>query len=121
MQITINYNNLEEFIEKWLTVWSVEFSLSPKEINILKVIISKYLLLSSKNLNKDEITELLFSSKARKEYQKLCGINENTFNFYLSDLRKRKLIYKNQIYKKLIPENTLTFEFKLNKETVINE
>lgn len=120
MEITVKCTDNNDKIKKWLLIWSVQFDLSPKEIDILASIIYKYLVLKAKNYSPEDVLEILFSTKSRKEYQKICNVNENTFNYYLSILKKKKIIFKNQIHKYLIPEETLSFKF-INTPVVVQE
>lgn len=111
MEISIKYIDSEDFIKKWLLIWSTEFDLSSKDIIILTAIINKYLSLKSKGLVQEDISDLLFSTKTRKEYQKICDISDYTLNHFLWEMRKKKIIHKNQIIRYLIPDNNLSFKF----------
>jgi hypothetical protein len=121
MEIQVKCRDKIDITKRWLLIWSTEFKLSPKEIDILSVIIERYQRLKEKGLAIEEISELLFTTKSKKEYQKLCSINDNTLNYYLSIFKKKKIIHKNQIIKYLIPSDKLTFKFLIQEPIVITE
>ncbi len=111
MEEILNYKNDVQWITKWLLVWSMEYPLSPKEMELTTILIARQISLVSKKLNELEVKELLLCTSYRKIIQEGMGISESSLNYYLNALKEKEVLVNGLIIERLLPKASLTFRF----------
>ena len=119
---TINPKSKQEFFILWVSLLNVFLSIRKKEILVLAKIIEKHHELSKTMSDQDELAGVLFSTKIRVEIREELELDELNFNNILCGLRRKKLILKNKINPKLIPQlDNLFKSFKLSYDITIRD
>jgi predicted Rossmann fold nucleotide-binding protein DprA/Smf involved in DNA uptake len=107
----------EEYIKAYLLIFKGLAELTGKEISVLEQFIIKQAKLEAKGLSGEELSELLFSVKSRKEIQEILGFSYNQLHNYFVELVKRNLIAERGGYyyidDYLLPKRSITFEFNI--------
>jgi len=105
-----------EFIRCYLIIWKGALDITGKELDILTEFLVKYFELIPKINDKGILYKLLFSPDIKKEVQQATGITDDNFYTYLSRLKKKNIIIKDdkgilRFNDYIIPVNNLNFEF----------
>ena len=115
-ELNISCIDREDHILKWLLLWKSHFSISPKEQELLALIISRYLYLTDINIPDLEKKEMLLNTSFRKDICSKMGIPSSQLNFYINALKTKKLLVNNNIPEVLVPKSKLKFNFKYGLE-----
>jgi hypothetical protein len=102
----------------WLTLISGLTGFTEREMDVLEVIIQKREELVANGIKQPYLSELLFSSSSRKEYQEKLGITQFNFTNLLGSIRnKRGLSMTNEVEDiddRLLPANEMIIRFVQN-------
>lgn len=115
---TIKINtSRDDYVKLYLRLWNGVLNLTQGELDTLEEIIKKYLKVSSSGVKEPFSWELTFSTGSRKEYQSTLNFTQQQFNNFFKQLRDKGVIVTNhngyQIDTKVLPVETITFQFKI--------
>lgn len=107
----------EAWIKQYIFLWNGMLQLTTAEIDLLYTLIIKYFELKKVISSDNEVFELLFSTRKRKEIKTELNISEQVFNNRFVALKKKGIIKTvNNSYKldnKILPLQELTFKFEI--------
>lgn len=113
-ELTLKVTSIERV---WLELLSRISKLTEREIDVLEVLIKKRSLLLKDGMKQPYLSQILFSTEARKQYCQELEITDFNFTNLLGSLRKKSAIMKTNgvedIYHKLIPAEEILIKFEL--------
>lgn len=115
MQIKIKYKTSDDHIKLWCGIFNKWFNIAPKELELVVFLVKKQIDFYSRNFNEKEINDLMLSTQMRVDICSFLNLNSKTLNTYINTLRSKNILIGNLIHEKLIPSNTLTFNFYEDK------
>lgn len=119
-QLVLNIEDENQIIKAWLTLVSGIGRFTPREIDVLEVLLLKRQELTTNQVKGKYLSELLFSTSARKEYIQTLEISDFNFTNILSSIKKKGAIIQVFEYEdldpNLIPADEITIKFVINDE-----
>lgn len=107
----------DTYILAYITLWNGMLKLSNTDMGLLIEILKRYLSLKKTGISETEISNLLFSTKSRREMMDKINVKEHMFNNRIYSLKKKGIIVeKNKNYyidKRVIPVESVTFNFNV--------
>lgn len=103
----------KNLISYWLMFINPFFSLSPKEMFLLRALVDSYINISKSCKDEALINQLLFSTENRKKLKSELSITDNYFDVLLNKLREHKVISDNKIILPILPKITEDGNFNL--------
>jgi hypothetical protein len=104
-----------EFPKLYLMIWNGTLGLTDKEVDVFSSILDKRRELSSDGLQEPYLSELLFSTRTRKELCDRLGVSSYNFQNILGHLVSKRVLHKHSngyvVDERLVPRLDLTFKF----------
>ena len=119
MQVNLS-GDQETWVTNYLTIWQGFLGLTERELELTTLIALRYLELQSSVTDEALLAELLLSSTAKQHIRTALAVESqpmsaNNLQNYLASLRDKGVLVplngKLTLYARLIPQQTITFNF----------
>ena len=124
MQVTLS-GDQETWVTNYLTIWQGFLGLTERELELTTLIALRYLQLQASVTDEALLAELLLSPTAKQHIRQALATEEpgkdrvpmsaNNLQNYLASLREKGVLVpsggKLTLYDRLIPQQTITFNF----------
>ena len=105
----------EKHIRLWLKAWNGGLQLTDKELELAGELLFRAMKMIDDGIKEPYLSELLFNTKTLTEIKVKLELSKQGYNNYKKSLIDKGVILVDggyHINPKLIPQETLTFEFK---------
>jgi len=112
IKATLSYN---AWIKQYVLLWNGIIQLTDSEVELLIEFLYKFFELKKTISTDNELFDILFSTKKRKEIKEKLNISEQIFNNRFTALKKKGVIKEHdgsyKLDNKVIPLQEVTFKF----------
>ena len=104
------------FSKAWLTLFNGSLKLTDRELDLLSVLLDKYMEFRDEGLNEPFLSKFVFSTETKREVQATLDINSAYFQNIVSNLAKKGVLEKRGaglygFLPQIIPQREIGFSF----------